>query len=142
MNENPASHIALEQLFFTRSVVLSIHDYQPDDDAAVQSPENTVSVSQISESPRRYQIVMRSQLNPAGTKNCPYVLDMECVATLTADDVISPEDASRGAAIIGHNVAYGAIREAVSWITGRHPFGSLTLGLSILRPALDVPPTE
>lgn len=34
--------------------------------------------------------------------------------------------------ITAHSVLYGAIREAVSWITGRHPYGQISLGLSIL----------
>jgi hypothetical protein len=31
-------------------------------------------------------------------------------------------------------VVYGAIREAVLWLTGRQPYGPLSLGLSVLKP--------
>ncbi|MFZ3160606.1 MAG: hypothetical protein WBI05_11840 [Rhodoferax sp.] len=34
-----------------------------------------------------------------------------------------------------HNVLYGAIREAVSWLTARQPYGAVMLGLSVLQPA-------
>jgi hypothetical protein len=59
---------------------------------------------------------------------------MECVGMFIVDETLPPEEAVRGVTITAHSVLYGAIREAVSWITGRQPYGQLMLGLSVLRP--------
>jgi hypothetical protein len=58
---------------------------------------------------------------------------MECIGDFEADAGLSDEEAERGVLITANSVLYGAIREAVSWLTGRQAFGSITLGLSVLR---------
>jgi len=46
----------------------------------------------------------------------------------------SGEEALRAATLTGHQVTYGAIREAVMWLTSRQPNGPLLLGISVLPP--------
>ena len=46
---------------------------------------------------------------------------------------LTEEEALRGVTITAHSVLYGAIRETVAWLTGRQVYGSLLLGLSVLR---------
>ena len=58
---------------------------------------------------------------------------MECLGIFLADPKLTKEEAMRGVTITAHGVLYGAIREAVAWITGRQPFGPLILGLSVLK---------
>ncbi len=87
--------------------------------------------------PGRYSASMRTTINPSMEPSSPYFVDMECVAVLTVDDTLTPEDAVRGATITAHSVLYGAIREAVAWLTSRQPYGTLVLGLSVLKSAKD-----
>jgi len=77
---------------------------------------------------------MHTLLNQDGDPAAPYIIDMECIGMFIVDESLAAEEAARGVTITAHSVLYGAIREAVSWITGRQPYGQLMLGLSILRP--------
>lgn len=52
---------------------------------------------------------MPSHLKPLET--LAYFIDMECMAILTADDTLTPDEALRGVTITGHSVVYGAIRK-------------------------------
>lgn len=130
--------IALERVFFTRSIVVAIPDHKPEDSARSIAPENKIDVAAVDEEkegdPRRYIATMQSILNSGGDKDIPYLIDMECVGMFIVDKSLSPEEAARGVMITAHSVLYGAIREAVAWITGRQPYGQLMLGLSILQP--------
>ncbi|WP_428828023.1 hypothetical protein ACLIKD_08865 [Azonexus sp. IMCC34842] len=125
--------IGLERVLFTRSVVIAVPDHVPNGDAASGiAPENAIDINQMKDEPGKYQAVMRSKLNSGGDPSFPYIIDMECIAVLFANDSLSQEEAARGVLITAHSVLYGAIREAVAWITGRQPFGQLMLGLSVL----------
>ncbi len=134
--EHPIHPIVLDRVFFTRSIVVAIPDHKPDDGTLSIAPENKIDVAAVEEEeePRRYIATMQSVLNSGGDKNTPYMIDMECVGMFIVDKSLSPEEAAHGVMITAHSVLYGAIREAVAWITGRQPYGQLMLGLSILRP--------
>ena len=126
--------IGLERVLFTRSVVIAVPEHVPNGDVINGiAPENAIDINQMDGEPGKYQAVMRSKLNASGDPSFPYIIDMECIAVLTADDTLSQELAARGVMITAHSVLYGAIREAVAWITGRQPFGQLMLGLSVLQ---------
>lgn len=132
MSDAPKYPIALEQMFFVRTCVTSVPEY----DAAAKAdlrPENTLNVLPMEDTPNRFQAVMRTTMNLEMAKNFPYAIDIECMATLASDGTLSSEDAHRGATINGHSALYGAIRETVAWLTSRHPYGSLMLGLSVLQ---------
>lgn len=128
--------IALEQVFFTRTVVIAIpeHDAYEDKATDLALPENKINLHEIEGDAGAYQVIMRTQMNSKEDPAYPYVIDMECIAFLRADPAMPTEEAKRGVIITAHSVLYGAIREAVSWITGRHPYGPLMLGLSVLQP--------
>lgn len=131
----PKPHpIGLERVMFTRSVVIAIPEHQPDDGTLTISPENKIDVAVVDGEPGRYIATMSTVLNKDGDPAAPYTIDMECVGLFSADESLSAEEATRGVMITAHSVLYGAIREAVSWITGRQPYGQLMLGLSILKP--------
>ena len=125
--------IRLEQLLFLRSCVVAIPEYVPVIDGDNASPQNNIQVTEIEGQPGRYSVAMKTLVNSAMEKSSPYSVDMECIGIFFADDTLSKEDALRGVTITGHSVLFGAIREAVAWITGRQPYGPLLLGLSVLR---------
>lgn len=132
-NKHP---ITLERVVFTRSVVIAIPEYSAGIPVKLDiGPENDINVVPIEDQEGRYQASMSSKLNIKGDAAYPYIIDMECVGVFHADKELSQEEAMRGVMITAHAVLYGAIREAVAWITGRQPFGQIMLGLSVLRPA-------
>lgn len=133
---DPKEHpISLEKVVFTRSIVVSLPEHKPSGEVLAMSPENNVDVTQIEGEAGRYLAKMRTVMNPEGNPAAPYIIDMECLGLFSANDTLSPEDAVRGVTITAHSVLYGAIREAVAWITGRQAHGQIMLGLSILQPA-------
>lgn len=125
--------ITLERIFFTRTVVIAIPEFQPSSEPNIASaPENSIDIQEIDAAKKRYQVTMRTTLNQSSAPTDPYKIDIECIAILVADDSLNEEEKERGLLITGHSVLFGAIRETVSWITGRHPYGPMMLGLSIL----------
>lgn len=137
--------IILENIVFTRSVVVAIFEHANHENfgKAAAAPTNTVNITTADFETGTFEVVMRCQLNPEGSPEAPYTIDMECLCILRGDMVKlkTREEATRGVMITAHSVLYGAIREAVSWITGRQPYGTLMLGLSILKPKVE-PTTE
>jgi preprotein translocase subunit SecB len=132
-NKHP---IQLDQVLFTRSVVIALPDHKPSDLARISlGPENSIDVTAVDGQDGKYQVSMSSKLNINGDSVYPYIIDMECIGVFSVDTKLSPEEAIRGVTITGNSVLYGAIREAVAWLTGRQPFGPLMLGLSVLRPS-------
>lgn len=130
-NENP---IQLEQVLFTRSIVIAVHDHKPSGTAQINpGPENAINLTPIDGQENRYQVSMNSKFNNNGDSAYPYIIDMECIGFFSVDSKLPKDEAMRGVMITAHGVLYGAIREAVAWITGRQPFGPLMLGLSVLR---------
>jgi preprotein translocase subunit SecB len=127
--------ITLEQVFFVRSIVVAMPGYVPDDAGAPLVPENQITVNPVDDAPGRFTATMRTIINPATDKKYPYSIDMECVGIFNADNTLTANEALKGVTITAHNVLYGAIREAVSWLTARQPYGAVMLGLSVLQPA-------
>lgn len=128
---------------FTRSIVVAIPDHKPSDPSQLNpGPENSINVLPIEGQEGKYQVSMGTKLNINGDPAYPYIIDMECIGVFSVDDKLTQEEARSGVTITGHNVLYGAIREAIAWITGRQPFGQLILGLSVLRPAQQETPKE
>ena len=125
--------VSLDSYFFTRTHVESIPGHDPTKPGGALRPDNNISLNEIPNEPHVFQAVMRTLINAERDPKYPYFIDMECVAFLRVVETLPPDEARRGVMMIGHNVLYGAIREAVSWVTGNHPYGKLTLGLSILR---------
>jgi len=76
---------------------------------------------------------MTSIFNAEKDKAAPYHFDLQCMGIFHADGTLTEEEAMRGVTITAHNVLYGSIRECVAWLTGRQVYGSLILGLSVLR---------
>ena len=138
MTNSKPHPITLDKVFFTRSVVIAIPEHMPVPDVVVQGPVNNINVVKLEGEPGRYNAQMRAVMNPTAEKSSPYSIDMECIAELRADDTLTEEEAMRAINITAHSVLYGAIREAVVWITSRQPYGPLMLGLSILQTS--VPP--
>lgn len=135
--------IQLDRVMFTRSIVVAIPNHKPSDPPQLNSgPENSINVLPIDGQEGKYQVSMGTKLNVSGDPAYPYIIDMECIGIFSVDTKLTQEEATAGVTITGHSVLYGAIREAVAWITGRQPFGQLMLGLSILRPSQQEPHKE
>jgi preprotein translocase subunit SecB len=133
MEQNPHP-ILLQQLFFVRSVVIAVQGHECIESEIKSGPENSLIVSKQEGDLNRYQATMRTLFNQNSDKAYPYSVDMECVGFFDVDDTLTEEEAIRGVTITAHGVLYGAIREAIAWITGRQPYGPLVFGLSILKP--------
>jgi hypothetical protein len=134
MNAPAPYPIHLRQVLFTRTSVIAIPGYElPKDGQGTVSPENTINVMRDPSNPRQFIATMRSIINKEESPASPYSIDMECVAQLETDGTLSVEEEVRGVTINAHSVCYGAIREAVAWLTARQPFGPVALGLSLLR---------
>jgi len=135
--------IQLERVMFTRSIVIAIPDHQPGNLAQkIPGPANAINLVPIDGQEGKYQVSMSSKFNIDGDIAYPYITDMECIGVFSVDTKLSKEEAIRGVMITAHSVLYGAIREAVAWITGRQPFGQLMLGLSVLPASQSEAPKE
>ena len=132
--ENDSHPIWLEKLVFTKCVVEAMPNHIPEEGSTSVPPVNNIEVKPDPENPRHWLAIMRTVVNAERDPASPYFVDMECAAMLVSDDTLDEKTARRGVLITAHSVLYGAIRESVSWITGRQPYGSLMLGLSVLRP--------
>ena len=77
---------------------------------------------------------MQTKINLEQEVAYPYSIDIECVGIFVVDDTLVEDEAYRAVMITAHSVLYGAIRETVAWITGRHPYGPFVLGLSVIQP--------
>lgn len=134
MSEEIQHPISLRQVFFTKSIVCANPSHNPGQQQAVSGPTNNININKIEGSDRTYQVVMNTTIESSNDSNQPYQIEMECVGVFEVDQTLSDEEAIRGVTITAHSVLFGAIREAVSWLTARQPFGTLTLGLSVLKP--------
>jgi preprotein translocase subunit SecB len=134
MQQDTAHPITREQVFFVRSIVVAMPGYVPSDGVAPLVPENQIVVNPVDDAPGRFAATMRTIINPAMDKKYPYSIDMECFGAFNTDNTLTADEALKGVTITAHNVLYGAIREAVSWLTARQPYGPLMLGLSVLQP--------
>lgn len=134
MTDEKPHPIALGNVMFVRSVVVAIQNFAPSAAPPMESKTNTINVIAVAGSPGHYTASMKTVINQNLELSYPYHIDMECVARLTADHTLNDEEAHRAVTITAHSVLYGAIREAVAWITSRQPHGTVLLGLSVLKP--------
>lgn len=135
--------ITLETVVFTKSFVQTVVGHVPSESRAVSiNPENNINVSRLAGSAGTYSATMTSVFNPAMDQASPYYFDMECMALFSADETLAEDEALRGVTITAHNVLYGAIREAVAWLSGRQLYGPLILGLSVLTSPKKAEPAE
>ncbi|MHB9117127.1 MAG: hypothetical protein ACYC2R_02490 [Burkholderiales bacterium] len=125
--------ITLHKIFFTRSVVVAIPEYQYSPEAIINGPENKIDIEEIPDTPGLHMATMRSSLNPNGDKTAPYSIDMECAGIFAVEESLPPESAKQLVLITAHGVLYGSIREAILTITARQAHGPFTLGLSIMQ---------
>ncbi|MDH6185507.1 hypothetical protein [Polaromonas sp. CG_23.6] len=139
MTQEAPHPISLEQVLFTRCIVISLPGHVPQPGMVATGPVNSLTVTKLEGPDRRYSALMRAELNAAADNSQPYQINMECLAVLSVDDTLEENEALRGVYITANSVLYGAIRESVAWLTSRQPYGSLVLGLSVLRPT---PPAE
>jgi preprotein translocase subunit SecB len=132
----PAFPLTLQGVVFVKSHVEAIPNHEPGGAPGVIAtpPINQLSVAKVPESEHVYSITMHTLFNPERDPASPYMIEMECMAAFTVDEKMTEEEAKRGVTITGHNVVYGAIREAICWLTARQPYGPLMLGLSVLTP--------
>lgn len=136
-DDNKPHPISLLEIYFTKSIVVSIPDYPIGSDKEITArPVNNIEVSQIESEPGKYFSRMTSIFNAEKSADAPYYIEMECIGFFSADQSLAENEAKKGVSITAHSVLYGAIREAVLWITGRQPSGTFTYGLSILKPVL------
>jgi len=125
--------ITLEGVLFTRRVVIAVQEHKPiESSKLVHGPINEINVQLMDDQPMHYAVTMRTRVNTESDPVDPYMIDMECIGFFIVDDTLTSDEAIRGVTITGHSVLYGAIREAIAWITGRQPHGQLALGLSVL----------
>lgn len=136
MTVSAANHpVFLNSLNFTKCLVEAIPGHTPDEENKVSvPPENHLEVRAIAEMPNHWQAMMRTSINPSKDPASPYCIEMEAVAVISTDGSLDEKTAQRGVLITAHSVLYGAIRESVSWLTGRQPYGPLLLGLSVIQP--------
>lgn len=141
MNTAAEHPIQLDRVMFLRSSVVAIPNHVPGlPDAPLPQPINTIGLQQVPKEPLRYSATMRTVINQSEDASFPYSIDMECIGMFIVAPGLSLEEAHRGVLITAHSVLYGAIREAVSWLTSRQPYGALMLGLSILQSS--APPAQ
>lgn len=132
---NESNHpINLENLFFTKCVVEAVPGHDAKNEKLSASPVNHIEIHPTDDSGRNWTAMMRTVVNPEKDSTWPYHIEMEAVAFLASDESLDEATSRRGVLITAHSVLFGAIRENVLWITGRQPYGSLMLGLSVLTP--------
>ena len=134
--------IELKEVVFTKASVIAIPGHQLSTDGPAITPENSIAVTPDPEQKHHFIVTMRTVINKEQSQSCPYSIEMECIGAFRTNGSLSLEEELRGVAINGHSVCYGAIREAVSWMTSRQPYGQFSLGLSVLtpnKPATDQP---
>ena len=135
--------VVLEQVVFSRITVEAINGFQvnPSREGPLRvpiAPVNSFSLNPAQEGDRSIiYAICQVTFNASKDPQAPYFFEMECYAKFLVRDGVSEDQAKGAATITGHSVTYGAIREALAWMTGRLPYGPFLLGLSILRPATE-----
>jgi len=127
--------LSLQSVSFTKLIFETILDFDDSLYTDIQlAPINNIVVDK---DPRQENVMimqMSTVINSERKNNEPYYIEAVVLAYFNYDPELSFEEARRGVTITGHSVCYGAIREAVGWISGRLPYGPIGLGLSILQP--------
>lgn len=128
--------VTLGQVIFTRTFVESIGAFEANSKPIIElKPTNSIVVEKDVER-NLYVAIMDCVLNEERSNKSPYYIDVQCIGTFLVNEELSNNDdeAKKAVTIISHSVLYGAIRETISYITSRQPFGTFTLGLSVLTP--------
>ena len=144
MSEKPFP-LELLGVLFSRTIVQAIHGYDPAAPNEQLTPVNQVKAQKDANEEDIYWCLMHTVFNKERSVAGPYLVDVECLVKFRLVSPLSEDRAKTGVLITGHNIAYGAIREAVSWITSRHVHGPLVLGISVLNlvtPAGEKPDAE
>ena len=125
--------IQLERVLFTRSIVVSVQGHQaPDGGMELLGPENDIDIAPVEGDENVFMATMKTKMNLDGSTEYPYTIDMECIGFFRVTDDEDEKAKTSGLIIVAHSVLFGAIREAVSWLTARQAYGSISLGLSVL----------
>lgn len=126
--------INLEAVYFTKNIVVSMPGHQPKLSGQIKNlPVNNLRLEELDASKKSFIATFTMKMNPQQDPDDPYYLDMECIGTFTIREDADYEEAKKGLLLLAHNVLYGSIRESVLWFTGRHPYGPINLGLTLLR---------
>lgn len=126
--------LKLHKTIFTKMNFEAIPDFKHSENSLIElMPINKLSVNDSPEDPRILLVQMNTVVNPDKAKQSPYFIELICLAVFEYPESMNADEARRAVTITGHHVCYGAIRECVSWMTGRLPYGSVNLGLSILN---------
>jgi preprotein translocase subunit SecB len=135
MSEPIKFPLALESVVFTKLNFETIFEHnQGSGENKLIIPNNNVAVQEVPDRKNTLVVQLTTQINLDRSKDLPYLIDVACLAFFIYDENMPIDEAKRAATITGHNVCYGAIRESVSWITSRLPYGQIALGLSVLQP--------
>jgi preprotein translocase subunit SecB len=131
--------IKLIEVFFVRSVVISIPGHVPGTVMKVGAPVNNIEVQKFEKDGETlYQGSFRTIINAEQKDTEPYHIDIHAMANFKVDDTLTEAEALRGVTINANSVLFGAIRESVAWLTSRQIYGPVMLGMSVLNSA---PPT-
>lgn len=127
--------LKLESVIFTKLSFDTVFEHDPD---STQDnpflPDNGVGVQILPDRKNAVVTQVTTKVNAEKSNKEPYVIEVICMALFTHDEGMPEEEVVKAATITGHNVCYGAIREVISWTTGRLPYGPINLGLSVLSP--------
>lgn len=135
MSEQKPFPLNLTQVSFMKLSFEAIQEFDPSSIAEFKlTPINNIAVQENPHEKNSFVMQMTTLINPEKSKDQPYFIDIVVLAYFSYLEGMDIEEARRGVTITGHNVCYGAIREAVGWITGRLPYGPIGLGLSVLQP--------
>ena len=127
--------VQLEAVVFTKVSVVAVPEHEPNGEALAIAPQNRIEVTPDDQRPNMFVVSMTTIMNPESSKEAPYNIDVNCTAVLRVAESLDANEARKAATITGHSVVYGAIRECVTWLTARQPYGPLVLGLSVLQPS-------
>lgn len=134
MANNPEFPLALHTVSFTKVNFEVMLDFDTETKAEMLlEPVNNVGIQESPDGRKLLLVQMNTVINSDKTNQHPYFVDVTCLAVFQYPENMPLDEAKRAAMITGHNVCYGAIRESVSWITGRLPYGPINLGLSVLN---------
>lgn len=125
--------LKLESVFFTKLVFETLFDHDPSGKQEVPFlPDNNISVQTVPENGNIVAVNFSTKVNAERNITEPYFIDIECIALFTFIDGMPESEVIKAATITGNSVCYGAIREVISWTTGRLPYGQINVGLSVL----------
>jgi hypothetical protein len=135
MAESNNFPLRLHTVTFTKLNFEVMFEFDPEKSPMEVKPDNHIGVQEAPPEQKNFLLAqMNTIVNPNKTSDEPYHLELICLAVFEYPPNMPIDEAKRAVMITGHNVCYGAIRETVSWITGRLPYGPVQLGLSILNP--------